>query len=64
MRNSKEFFLSTLGVNIEPELSQFHIVFKRPNEFKPFGELVTTKDGKTVLRVGAVYEDGITVVVP
>ncbi len=49
MRNSKEFFLSTLGVNIEPELSQFHIVFKRPNEFKPFGELVTTKDGKTVL---------------
>lgn len=64
MRNSKEFFLSTLGVSIEPELSQFHIVFKRPNEFKPFGELVTTKDGKTVLRVGAAYEDGITVVVP
>ena len=63
MRNSKEFFLSALGVVVEPELSQFHLVFKRPNEFKPFGELFTSKNGKTILRVGAVYEDGVTVIV-
>ena len=39
------------------------VAFQRKGETKPFGELVTEKDGSTVLRIGAVYQDGIKVIV-
>lgn len=64
MQNTKEYFLSMLGINdFNPAILVHNVKLQRPNEREPFGEIVTLKNGKTVLRVGATYEDGIKVIV-
>ena len=53
-----------LGINdFNPAILVHNVKLQRPNEREPFGEIVTLNNGKTVLRVGAVYEDGIKVIV-
>lgn len=66
MQNSKEFFLSTLGIaDYDWSLLLAHdLKLQRKNEKEPFGEIVTMPSGKVILRVGDAFEDGIKVIVP
>ncbi len=66
MHSPKEFFLDVMGVDGDyphTVLLTHDVAFRRENEREPFGELITTKEGKTILRIGAVMEDGIKVIV-
>lgn len=66
MSHAKEHFLSILGLENDGYdfslLLTHDLMLQRKNESEPFGELVTKGD-TVVLRVGAVYEDGIRVFV-
>jgi len=65
MRSSKEVFLSVIGVEDDYPSSILldnDLVLQRKDEREPFGELFT-RDGHTTLRVGAVYEDGIKILI-
>lgn len=63
MQTAKEFFLSALGIdNINYTLLTNNLKLQRKNEREPFGEIVTTEKG-TIFRVGAVYENGIKVII-
>lgn len=65
MVHSKEFFLSVFDLGDYPHtlLLSHDLKLYRKNEREPFGEIVTTVSGKTILRIGATFEDGIKVVV-
>jgi hypothetical protein len=60
MSSSKSFFLQLLGIDESSTNILHNLVLQRVGEKEPFGEIVTRKDGRSVLRFGAVMEDGIT----
>lgn len=65
MQNSKEFFLSTLGIDYDWTMLAAHdLLLQRKNEKEPFGEIVTTNSGRVILRVGDAYENGVKVLIP
>lgn len=66
MQSTKDFFLNTLGVDLNTTvMTQPEILVQRIREPEPFGHIYTKKDGHTVLRVGSNLEaDGYKVIIP
>lgn len=60
MTSSKSFFLKLLGIDESSTNILHNLKLQRLGEREPFGELVTRKDGRSILRFGAIMEDGIT----
>ena len=55
--NSKEFFLDSIGVHAPAHVMHHDLTLQRYNESKPFGAIITKKNGQTVLRVGENLDD-------
>lgn len=64
MHNSKEYFLSILGVSVPPAMVINDLSFQRKNESKPFCTIVTDSKGKTFLRANPMEDNGIVIVIP
>lgn len=66
MSHAKELFLSILGLDDEGYninlLLTHDLQLQRKNEPEPFGELIT-KNNKVIFRSGAVYENGIKLII-
>jgi hypothetical protein len=63
MHNSKDYFLSILGVSVPPTMAA-NLSFQRRNEQKPFCSIITDSKGKTFLRVNPMEDNGVVIIIP